>query len=216
MGGEGDVLAAGSFGAWLRDVQAAIRGERDADPPCAGCTACCTASQFIHIGPDEADTLAHIPAGLLFPAPLMPEGHVVLGHDERGHCPMLRDGRCSIYPHRPRTCRTYDCRVFAAAGVTPEDGLIAERAARWRFDETDEGDRRLHAAVRRTAVAIRERSKQPANATQLAVLAVELHDRVADPASPSGSDPVWNGSYDDRHGAAVDAPGGAGDERRLG
>ena len=26
-----------------------------------GCTACCTSSQFVHIGPDEVDTLAHIP-----------------------------------------------------------------------------------------------------------------------------------------------------------
>ena len=34
-----------------------------------------------------------------------------------GHCPMLVDGRCSIYEHRPRTCRTYDCRVFPAAGL---------------------------------------------------------------------------------------------------
>jgi uncharacterized protein len=185
MGGEGDALAAGGFAGWLRDTQAAIRGERDADVPCDGCTACCTASQFIHIGPDETETLAHIPAGLLFPAPLMPEGHVVLGHDGRGHCPMLRDGRCTIYAHRPRTCRTYDCRVFAAADVTPEDALIAARATRWRFDEPGADDRRLHDDVRRTAVAIRERPERlpdgvpaPANATQLAVCAVELRGKV--------------------------------------
>jgi Fe-S-cluster containining protein len=182
MGGEGDALAAGGFAAWLSDTRAAIRGERDADVPCDGCTASCTASQFIHIAPDEADALAHIPAGLLFPAPLMPPGHVVMGHDARGHCPMLHDGRCTIYAHRPRTCRTYDCRVFAAAGVEPEDGLIAARAARWRFGEPG-ADERLHESVRRTAVSIRERPDAlpagvppPANATQLAVLAVELSD----------------------------------------
>ena len=186
MGGEGDALAAGGFAAWLRDTRAAIGGERDADVPCGGCTGCCTASQFIHIAPGETETLARIPPELLVPAPGMPDGHVVLGHDERGHCPMLRDGRCTIYAHRPRTCRTYDCRVFAAAGVTPDDPVIAGRAARWRFDERGEEDRRLHEAVRRTAVAIRERSAElpdgvppPANATQLAVLAVELHDRPA-------------------------------------
>ena len=27
------------------------------------------------------------------------------------------NGGCSIYPHRPETCRTYDCRVFTAAGM---------------------------------------------------------------------------------------------------
>lgn len=185
MGGESDALAAGGFAEWLRDTRSAIRGERDADVPCGGCTACCTASQFVHVAPDETDTLAHIPPGLLFPAPLMPEGHMVIGHDARGHCPMLRDGRCSIYAHRPRTCRTYDCRVFAAAGVTPDDGLIAARAARWRFAEDGAADRRLHESVRRTAVAIRERPEDlpdgvpaPANATQLAVLAVELSERA--------------------------------------
>ena len=31
--------------------------------------------------------------------------------------PDARYGGCSIYDHRPRTCRTFDCRVFAAAGV---------------------------------------------------------------------------------------------------
>ena len=61
--------------------------------PCGTCTACCTSSQFVHIGPDEVDTLAHIPAELLFPAPRMPKGHVLLGYDERGHCPMLIDER---------------------------------------------------------------------------------------------------------------------------
>src|SRR6478736_1314494 len=129
-------LPAGDFSSWLRDMQAALRGERSADVPCGGCTACCTASQFVHIGPDETDALAHIPAELLFPAPLLPAGHVLLGHDERGHCPMLHEGRCSIYAHRPRTCRTYDCRVFAAADAGIDggvDGLIAARARRWRF-----------------------------------------------------------------------------------
>jgi Fe-S-cluster containining protein len=178
-----DALPAGAFSAWLAGMGAALRGERDSDVPCGGCTACCTASQFIHIGPDETETLARIPAALLFPAPLMPEGHVVLGHDERGHCPMLVDGRCSIYADRPRTCRTYDCRVFAASGIVPEDGLIAERAGRWRFGLSGADDRRSREAVHEAAVFIRERPAElpdgtaPANATQHAVLAVELHER---------------------------------------
>jgi hypothetical protein len=183
MGDEGD-LAAGEFGTWLAGMRAALRGERDADVPCDGCSACCTAAQFVHIAPDETDTLAHIPAGLLFPAPLMPEGHVVIPHDARGHCPMLVAGRCSIYAHRPRTCRTYDCRIFAAADVSPDDDLIATRARRWRFGYPDADDRELHEAVRSTAVFIRERPgdlpegvSAPETPTQHAVLAVELHER---------------------------------------
>src|SRR6202042_743356 len=104
--------------------------------PCDGCTACCTSSQFVAIGPDETDTLAHIPAELLFPAPRQPAGHVLLGYDERGHCPMLIENRCSIYEHRPRTCRSYDCRIFAAAGLELDDAekvAIADRVRQWRF-----------------------------------------------------------------------------------
>jgi uncharacterized protein len=165
-------LAAGDFGAWLAGMRAAVRGERDADVPCNGCTACCTAAQFVHIGPDETATLARIPRKLLFPAPLMPGGHVVLPHDARGHCPMLVDARCSIYEDRPQTCRTYDCRVFAATAVEPDDGLIAERAARWRFTYASEADRARHDEVRTTAVAIRGRA-DGVNATERAVRALE-------------------------------------------
>lgn len=60
-------------------MQAALRGEGEADVPCGSCTACCTASQFVHIEPDEADALAHIPRQLLFPAPRLPRGHVLMG-----------------------------------------------------------------------------------------------------------------------------------------
>jgi uncharacterized protein len=134
---EADV-AAGEFSEWLSAMTSALRGERSADVPCDGCTACCRASQFVHIASDETDTLAHIPAELLLPAPGRP-GHVLLGYDERGHCPMLVDDRCTIYEHRPRTCRTYDCRVFAATGVTPDASqpAIAARVSTWRFDVDD-------------------------------------------------------------------------------
>ena len=94
-------LSAGNFSSWLGEMQDALRGERESDVPCDGCTACCTSSQFVHIAPDETDTLAHIPPELLFPAPRMPPGHVLMGYDEHGHCPMLVDNRCSIYEHRP-------------------------------------------------------------------------------------------------------------------
>ena len=183
-------LPAGSFSAWLAGLRRALGGEGVSDVPCDGCTACCTSSQFVHIGADEADTLAHIPAELLFPAPRMPRGNVLLGYDENGHCPMLVDGGCSIYEHRPRTCRTYDCRVFPATGVEiddPDQAAIARRARRWRFDFPDEVDRIEHAAVQAAARFVRARADllpdgaAPANATQHAVLAVRLHDAFVDP-----------------------------------
>ena len=180
-------LAAGRFSSWLGEVQGAIRGERGSEVPCGGCTACCTSSQFVHVEPDETETLSRIPRQLLFPAPRMPAGHVILGYDEHGRCPMLRDGGCSIYEHRPRTCRTYDCRVFAAAGIQPDDdqGLIARRARRWRFDFPTEADHSQHQAVRAAATFVLEHrdllaeASPAASPTQLAVAAVELHEAIA-------------------------------------
>jgi Fe-S-cluster containining protein len=172
-------LAAGDFGAWLTSTEAVWRGEGDADVPCDGCTACCTSSQFVHIAPDETETLARIPGRLLFPAPGLPAGHVLLPYDEHGHCPMLLDGRCSIYAHRPRTCRVYDCRVFTASEVEPDEdkAQIAARVRRWRFAHPGEDDERSHAAVRAAATYLRrhpELRMTPA-AAELAVSAIEAH-----------------------------------------
>ena len=190
-------LAAGDFHPWVREVQAALRGERASDVPCDGCTACCTSSQFIHIEPDELDTLSHIPAELLFPAPTLPRGHVVLGYDERGHCPMLVDGRCSIYDHRPRTCRTYDCRIFPAAGIGvdgEEKALIARRAQRWRFSFPTRADQVEHDAVRAAATFLQEHQGDlpdgtgPRSATELAVLAIETPPCVPRARREHGTD----------------------------
>lgn len=185
-------LPAGDFGPWLDAMEGALAGDRPADVPCGTCTACCTSSQFVHIGPDEADTLAHVPDALRFPAPGLPAGHVLLGYDERGHCPMLVDGACSIYEHRPRACRTYDCRVFPAAGVEPEADkpAIAARAGRWRFAHPAADDRARHDAVRAAAAYLRARAGDlpdeaaPRTATQLAVMAVEAHRAFLDGRQP--------------------------------
>ncbi len=103
----------------------------------------------MHIGPDETDALSHIPPALLVPAPMAPRGYLVMGYDADGRCPMLIDDRCSIYEHRPRTCRTYDCRVFAATGVEPsEQPLIAATVSQWRFSGDSAGEETLADAVR--------------------------------------------------------------------
>ncbi len=105
-----------------------------------------------------------------------------MGYDQRGHCPMLVDGECTIYEHRPRTCRTYDCRVFPAAGVEPDDDKpeIAEQARRWRFSFPTGDDRAQHDAVRAAAKYLGEHpdaspSGASPGATQRAVQAIEAH-----------------------------------------
>lgn len=183
---DGGPVSAGRFSTWLDEIQGALRGEHDSDVPCNGCTACCRSFQFIHIEADEADTLAHIPAELVFPAPRMPIGNVLMGYDEKGRCPMLIDDKCSIYEHRPRTCRTYDCRIFPASGVELEDGEyveISRRTSRWQFEFPEEIDEALFDAVQAAAQFVRDRSEEhpdgpaPLNPIRHAVLAIEMHER---------------------------------------
>ena len=89
---------------------------------------------------------------------------------------MLADGRCSIYDHRPRTCRTYDCRIFAATGLdvdaeAEDKAEIAARAGQWRFSFPADEDRRRHTAVRAAV-----RSVPAPSITELAVRAIESHE----------------------------------------
>jgi Fe-S-cluster containining protein len=177
-------LAAGRFSSWIVAFGRAQRDDAGAAVPCGGCTACCTSSQFVHVAPDETRTLSRIPSALLFPAPGLPTGNVLMGYDERGHCPMFVDGGCSIYEDRPRTCRTYDCRVFPATGIELDDAskaLISDRTRRWKFDLPAERDRRQQAAVRAAAAYLREHADElgdgvlARNPTQLAFVAVAVH-----------------------------------------
>ena len=166
-------------------MHAALRQGRDADVACRDCCACCSTAHFVHIAPDEADTLAHVPPELLFPAPGHPDGTMLMGYDERGHCPMLRDGLCSIYEHRPRTCRVYDCRVFAAAGIEADRDEITMRSSRWVFRYPGQGDRDEHEAVRAAArfvaghAALLPADSVPRDPSALAVLAVTTADAFA-------------------------------------
>jgi uncharacterized protein len=111
---------------------------------------------------------------LLVAAPGLPAGYSVMGHDAHGRCPMLIEGSCSIYEHRPRACRTYDCRVFAATGVVddaPARAAVKERAARWRFDYADDEALGRQAALRDAAAG---RSEPNALGRALAAIAAVL------------------------------------------
>lgn len=183
-------LSAGRFSTWVGELERGQHDETGARVPCGECTGCCTSSQFIHIGVDEVETIARIPRPLLFAAPGLPKGNVVMGYDENGHCPMFVDQRCSIYEHRPRTCRSYDCRVFPAAGVQLTDGdktEIAGRVGRWTFDFPTSSDRIMQAAMQAAATFLREHTRElpeglvPRNPTQLAFLAVKIHDVFIEP-----------------------------------
>lgn len=172
-------LPAGDLATWLGEIRSALQGSGTSDVPCGSCTACCRSSQFVHIAPDERATLAAIPEELLFPAPRLPRGHALLGYDERGHCPMLVDGGCSIYADRPRACRIYDCRVFAATGVLPSDKpAVAERVRQWRFDVTHSDSQAISEALQAAVASLNRLPPDlvPSTDTGRAVVAVQIVD----------------------------------------
>jgi uncharacterized protein len=213
-------LSAGDFSGWLAQAEGAIRRGESSDVPCDGCTACCRSSQFVHIGPEESDARDRVPAELLFAAPGLPAGYLLMGYDERGHCPMLVDDRCSIYEHRPRTCRTYDCRVIAATGVEldADQHLIAERAARWRFDDLTHDEEVLRDAVRAAAAFVACHREDlpdgavPSNPTQRAVLAIDVHDVFVGRDGPSGRPVVVRPDLATVRAALVDRTNGVADD----
>ena len=140
-------IAAGPLGDWFDQMAAALRDGSGTDVPCGTCTACCESSLFVRIEQDEA-ALDHIPSDLVVPAPGQ-RGVFVLGYDTEGRCPMLGPDGCTIYAHRPRGCRVFDCRIFAATGIAPEATHVAlrTRSERWTFRLVSDRDRSVRAAL---------------------------------------------------------------------
>jgi Fe-S-cluster containining protein len=170
------------FSSWLRSAQAALAEEDSADVPCGSCNACCRTFHFIHVRPEERRARARLPRDFLHPAPGLPPGNLVLGHDQNGCCPMLVSGRCTVYADRPLACRTYDCRVYAATGVAPDRDAIAEQVRRWTFGYPSREDRERQAAVLAAVRFMREHPEcLPSDAARiqpvrLAVLAIAVHE----------------------------------------
>jgi uncharacterized protein len=177
-------VPAGGFSAWLRAMRASLAGNVGMDVACGECRGCCTSSYFIKVRAHEKEALERIGADNLRPVPGATNGSMLMGFDEQGHCFMFANGNCSIYSHRPETCRTYDCRVFTAAGMNAGDGKteINERISRWRFEYPTELDRAEHRAVTAAANFIRQHpirfagGRIPSRPSEIAVLAVKSYE----------------------------------------
>lgn len=187
---------AGRFGDWLASMRAVLGGQQDADVPCGDCTGCCVSSYPIPLRPSDRVALERVPGRYLQLPAAGSDGLARMGFDQDGCCPMLESGSCSIYADRPRTCRDYDCRIYAAAGLEPdgERPVIQQRVREWQFAMDGEPDHDKAAAVRRAAQFIREHhalfpaAVRAGSATAVAVLAVKVYplfgsDREAGQAS---------------------------------
>ena len=184
-------IDAGEFGPWLLQAAAVLRGTAGADVPCGSCVGCCVSSYFIPVRPEDTAARARVPSALLVHAPGQPPDQRMMGYREDGSCPMLEQGLCTIYADRPQTCRDYDCRIFAAAGIDAggaDKHVINARVRAWRFRYGDDGEQRAHGAVRAAAAFIRDHraafpgGRGPTAPTGIAVLALKAHTVFLDPA----------------------------------
>lgn len=187
---------AGRFGEWLAAMRAVLAGRQDADVPCGECTGCCISSYPIPLRPSDRVALERVPDRLLQLPAAGGDGLARMGFGEDGCCPMLQAGCCSIYADRPRTCRDYDCRIYAAAGLEPDGDrpVIRQRVREWRFLIETDADQATLAAVRRAARFIRAHHQRfpvavrAASATAAAVLAVKVHPLFSGSQDPGPSD----------------------------
>ena len=203
-----DGVAAGPFGEWLRQTRAALHGDAGSDVPCGDCVGCCVSSYFIPIRPGDREALARIPEKLLVTAAGAPPGHRMMGYREDGTCHMLNERQCSIYRERPQTCRDYDCRIFAAAGIdagNADKHVINTRVRAWRFTYPTEADRQAHDAVLSAASFIQTKKasfpggRAPTAPTGIAVLAIKAYSVFL------GVDPQATRSDADTASAIIDA-----------
>lgn len=176
---------AGSFGQWLAAMRAVLRGERDADVPCGDCVGCCVSAYPIPLRPGDVRARAEVPEQFLLGTMAAGE-RWMMGFREDGSCPFMEAGRCGIYTDRPQTCRDYDCRIYAAAGLVPDGNraIIERRVKQWEFSFASAEEREAAAAVRRAARFIQENaalfpsSLRAGSATAAAVMAIKCFPAV--------------------------------------
>jgi uncharacterized protein len=180
---------AGQFGNWLALTRASLRGDGGTDVPCGDCVGCCVSSYYIPIRPQDQGMVAKIPVRFLTRVSNQPAAHSMMGYLPDGTCPMLNDNKCTVYRSRPQTCRDYDCRIFAAAGIDAggdDKAAINKRVREWRFSYSSTHDQAAHEAVRTAAEFIRHNAvnfpggRAPSAPTGIAVLAIKSYQVFLD------------------------------------
>ncbi len=182
-------IPAGNFSTWLRAMRTALSGRGGMDVNCGDCRGCCVSSYYVKVRAYETEALKRIGEEHLEAGPPGDPDSRLMGYHPDGRCRMLVDGNCSIYTDRPETCRSYDCRVFTAAGMNAgaDKPVINARVARWRFDYEQERDRQEHRAVTAAANFLRQhpvrfgRGRVPSRPAEIAVLAVKAYEVFLDP-----------------------------------
>jgi uncharacterized protein len=190
--GDEGALDAGALGDWARGYVDALLHDGDVDVPCGTCAACCESGYLIPIHPDETDVRAHVPDDRLRRSADPDDDTVYIAHGDDGRCAM-HVGGCTIYAHRPRACRAFDCRVLAATGIAIDDSVgVARQAARWRFALQTDDDHERQRAVLAAVAALAEADpdgESLRSPMRRAVVAVAGHGRFMPPAPDGAAEP---------------------------
>ncbi len=175
---------AGDFETWLQNILDSFKSGTGIDVPCGDCRGCCSAGRFVHLLPSDQSAHSVIPKQFLLRTPGMSKGHAVMGYLDSGCCPMLKAGNCSVYLSRPSTCRTFDCRVLAATGLSMEgkwSERINERVRAWQFTFSSANGQQRLKAIRSAVTFIQQHAsafpsgRAPTELTAVAVLAIKIH-----------------------------------------
>lgn len=176
-------IAAGEFGAWLKQARAALQGRGGMSVPCGDCVGCCTSHYSILLRPHDA-ALDIVPVAVLSSVPELHYPHAKMKPRADGTCPMFVSGQCSIYAQRPQTCLDYDCRVFTAAGIEvgADKPTINRRIHAWAFTYENNSAHEAHAAIRAAAAFIQHHAAAfpsqwaPTSPSGIAVLAIKVYE----------------------------------------
>lgn len=169
----------------LADISARNAAGKSASSrtPCNGCRECCWYFKV------EVDPLKENPSDLrrLDLVQDLSGSGLVLRKNEDGSCVHLGEQGCTVYAHRPKACRVYDCRISAVVGLV-ESYDNGHRAPVWYFKpKSDEESAVFH--ILATEVTKEVASNPKRDSREIARKALSLIPEVQRQVADFGSDP---------------------------
>jgi hypothetical protein len=158
--------------------------------PCGTCNACCWHS-FIDIDPKDED-----PADLQHLDYIEDPAHDAfkLRKKDDGSCVHLGPNGCTVYAHRPKACRRYDCRLMAVFGIKDpyENG---HESPNWFFPPKTDEEAFVFKILSGTAT-YKAATTPKANAVDIATEALRNLDAMTNNVAKLFADPNFKSFFD--------------------
>ncbi len=147
---EVEMRYAGSVAQFLTEHRAwQLSGKAERNVPCNGCTACCH-HHIIEVDP-SVDDMSKLDV-------VESDGKLILRETSDGTCVHLGPQGCTVHAHRPRVCRSYDCRLFSLFFIT--NPHRKPPLPMWEFDANSLEERATRAAMQMAAMKNRSAEGQ--------------------------------------------------------